>query len=45
MKNQDQDLLAHIIILPPHANTEELIPTDYQMKEGDHIGKAHSGHG
>lgn len=26
MKNQDQDLLAHIAIPPPHANTVELAP-------------------
>lgn len=33
MKNQDQDLLAHIAIPPPHADTEELTPKDYQIKE------------
>lgn len=32
MKNQDQDLLGHITI-PPHVDTKELIPKDYQMKE------------
>ena len=33
MKNQDQDLLAHITIPPPHAYTEELTPKDYQIRE------------
>ena len=33
MKNQDYDLLAHIAIPPPHANTEESTPKYYQIKE------------
>ena len=33
MKNQDYDLLAHISIPPPYADTEELTPKDYQIKD------------
>lgn len=33
MKNQDKNLLANIVIPPPHAETKELTPKDYQMKE------------
>lgn len=33
MKNQDQDLLAHISIMPPHTDIEELTPKDCQIKE------------
>lgn len=33
MKNQDQDFLAHISIPPPHVDTEDLTPKDYEIKE------------
>ena len=33
MKNQDQDFLAHIAIPPPNANTKDMTPNDYQIKE------------
>lgn len=33
MKNQDQDLLVHIAIPPPHTDIKELTPKDYQIKE------------
>lgn len=33
MRNQDQELLAHIVIPPPHTDIEELTLKDYQIKE------------
>ena len=33
MKNQDQDLLVHIAILPLHVDTKHLTPSGYQIKE------------
>lgn len=33
MKNIDHNLFSHVVIPPPHANIEDLTPSDYQNKE------------